>query len=394
MADRKLFYEDPALDRVDTTVVEAGTLEGRPWVRLDATVFYPEGGGQPADRGTIGGVAVVDVRSRGAEVLHLLEHPVTASRVTALLDLDRRFDHRQQHSAQHLLTAILADRHGRATTSFHLGDAYTAIEVEGAPPPPADLRGFEDEANAAIRQDRAVRALWVDSRALDDAAVRSRGLPQGHTGPVRLVEIDGIDRTTCGGTHVARLAEIQWVHLLDAEAARGGTRIRFLAGGRAIRETRRLERIVAQVAARLGTGPDELPSVLDAWQAERKGAERRARDLERRLAGAVAAEIASSGDPVLARFVPDASPELLRAIAAAVLVRRPAAIVVLVGAPEDGAGACFLAQSGPEGPADVREVGEALRRELGARGGGKGRLFQGKEGRLTPGAVERALARD
>src|SRR5512134_236929 len=136
MADRKLFYDEPEIDRIDTRGVATGELDGRPFVRLDETIFFPEGGGQPADRGTIGGVAVVDVRARGEEVLHLLEAPVAAGPVACVLDAARRFDHRQQHTAQHLVTAVLQDRHGLPTTSFHLGEAYTAIEVAGAEPGP------------------------------------------------------------------------------------------------------------------------------------------------------------------------------------------------------------------------------------------------------------------
>ncbi len=385
MPDRKLFYEDPALDRVDTRAIECGELDGRPWVRLEETVFYPEGGGQPADRGTIGGVPVVDVRARGAAVLHLLERPVAPGPVTAVLDAARRFDFRQQHTAQHALTAILADRHRRATTSFHLGETYSAIEITGNEPSLEALRSWEGELNAEVRRDPAVRTRWVDPAELERLAVRTRGLPDGHSGDVRLVEIEGLDLNTCGGTHVGRLGEVQLVHLLGAETARGGARLRYVAGGRVLRRLHEAAALDEALKARIGTAPGEFPRVLDGWQAERKRLEKSVRTLEEALAARVGAEIAAEPGPHLSRFLDGAGPEMLRAVATAVLERRPDALVALVGRAGDPPDACFLVQSGPQGPADVSAQGQRLRERLGAKGGGRGRLFQGRGGTWNEG---------
>lgn len=392
MADRKLFYEDPALDRVETRVIEAGETEGRPFVRLEETVFYPEGGGQPPDRGTIAGTRVVDVQSRGEQVLHFLERPVVPGPVTARIDPAWRFDLRQQHTAQHLLTAVLADRHGRPTTSFHLGESYTAIEIEGQIPTLETLRELEQEVNERIRGDLPVRTRWVEPADLAALEVRTRGLPEGHSGLVRLVEIEGVDLNTCGGTHVLRLAEIQILHLLGAEPARGGARIRFLAGGRVLRNLHRLETMEEEVKARIGTGSEELARVLDGWQGDRKRLERKVRELESGLAGRLAAEIALEPGTRLVRMLAGAQPEFLRAVAAAIVGRRPEAEVVLVGEMEETREACFLVQSGPRGPEDVTLLGERLRDLLGAKGGGRGRLYQGRGGRWKgEDFLERAL---
>ena len=381
MTDRKLFYEDPALDHLETRVIESGEGNGRPWVRLEETIFYPEGGGQPADRGTIAGVAVVDVQSRGVEVLHFLGEPVPVGPVTAVLDAARRFELRQQHTAQHLLTAVLAERHGQPTTSFHLGESYASIDVEGSVPSSETLCHFEEEVNALIREDLPVRTSWVAPEAIASLPVRTRGLPEGHTGPVRLVEIEGIDLNTCGGTHVSHLAEIQMIHLTDAEPARGGARVRFLAGQRALRELLRLRSLERDLKARIGTSSLELVRVLDGWQSERKELERKVRDLEKAKAGALAADIAAMVGPRLARFLPDAGPDLVRAVAAAVVERRPDATVVIVGEIEPGGEACFVVQAGTEGPSDVVALGDGLKETLGSRGGGKGRIYQGRGGK-------------
>jgi len=386
MADRRLCHEMPPVLRVETRVTEAGETGGRPWVRLAETPFYPEGGGQPADRGAIDGIAVLDVRARGAEVLHFVERPLPAGRgVVAEVDFSRRLDHCQQHTAQHALTALLLRRHGRRTTAFHLGESYTAIEITGAVPTETTLREWEAELNAEVRRDPPVRARWVEPEALADLPVRSRGLPEGHTGPVRLVEIEGLDLNTCGGTHVARLGELQLVHLLDAAPARGGVRLRFLAGARVLHRLHAMRAIEAELKARLGTSPEELGPVLDKWQAERQRLARRVRELEAEQAERVAAELAALPGPRLGRFLPGAGAERLRAVAEAVIERRPEAVVALIGEEGDPPQACLWVQSGPQGPPDVSTIGTRLRDRLGAKGGGRGRTFQGRGGRWPAG---------
>lgn len=387
MPDRKLYYEDPARTKAETEVVEAGERDGRPWVRLAETVFYPEGGGQPADRGTISGVAVLDVRSRGDEVLHFVARPLPPGPVVAEIDAARRFDFRQQHSAQHLLTALLQDRHGLPTTSFHLGEEIVAIEVDGPVPNREALAGFEAEANAAIREDRPVTTRWIDPGDLDAAGVRTRGLPEGHSGPVRLVEIGGIDVNTCGGTHVTRLAEIQAIHVIDAEAARGGARIRFLAGGRVLARLRAAEDRDAELKARLAAPPEEFARILDARAAEQKALAKRLKTVEADLADRVGAGLAAEGGDRIARRLPEATPEFLRRVAGAATATRPDATVILVGGGEGEGEACFLVSAGADGPADVSAEGTCLRDALGARGGGRGRMFQGTGGTWREGAL-------
>jgi Ser-tRNA(Ala) deacylase AlaX len=383
--DRKLFYEDPSLSRWRTRVVATGEESARPWVRLEATIFYPEGGGQPPDRGTIGGIDVVDVQSRGDRILHFLSRAAEADReVDVEIDAGLRFERSQQHTAQHLLTAILADRYGLPTTSFHLGEISSAIEVAGPVPSRARLDALEDEVNAEIRADRAVRSRWVSRDNLAVLDVRTRGLPEGHEGPVRLVEIEGVDLNTCGGTHIARLAEIQILHILDAESARGGARIRFLAGGRVARELRRARSLEEALKERIGTAPQEFASVIDTWQSVRKGLEKRASQLERRLAEFEAVEIAAQAGERLQRVLESATPDYLRFLAAGVLARRPEAVVVLFSRDDDGGEASLLVQSGPEGPEDVSGLGASLCAALGARGGGRGRRYQARGGQWHP----------
>jgi len=382
MPDRKIFYEDPSRARQSTRVVQAGRDDRGPFVRLDETIFYPEGGGQPADLGRIGDAHVLDVQSAPAGVLHYLDRAIPEGEVETALDVVRRFDHCQQHTAQHLLTAVLLDRHGLATTCFHLGAQTTSIEVSGNAPSRDDLRRFEREVNAHLREDRRVTTRWVEPEELPGLPVRSRGLPEGHAGPVRLVEIEGLDLNTCGGTHVARLAEIQVVELVGSEPARGGTRITFLAGGRVLAAIEKRREIEEALRARIGTAPAEFASVLDGWNEERRRLDRRVRELEGEAAVAAAAGLAAQTGPVLVAIRPGDGPEALRTLAAEALQRRPDAVVVLVGGTGEPGSACFLVQAGPRGPADVASIGGRVRDLLGAKGGGRGTIFQGKGGEI------------
>ena len=374
MPDTRRFYDAPKLDRLTTRVVQAGEHDGRAFVRLEETLFYPEGGGQPSDRGRIGDAEVTDVVSRGAEVWHFVDRDAPSGSIEIAIDAVRRFDHCQQHTAQHLLSAVLLDRHALPTTAFHLGAEYTAIEVAGAVPSREALRRFESEINVHVREARRVTTRWVDPEDLGSLPVRSRGLPEGHTGPVRLVEIEGLDLNTCGGTHVDHLGELQAIELLDADAARGGARIRFLAGNRVFADLDRRRGLEEALKARIGTAPHEFASVIDGWESERKRLDRRVRALEEEVALSHAKELASEPGPYLCAVRPAATAEVLRSLAAALHARRPDAVAVLAG---DG---CFLVQSGPEGPPDVAAIGERVRALMGAKGGGRGRTFQGKGG--------------
>ncbi|MBW2261476.1 MAG: alanyl-tRNA editing protein [Deltaproteobacteria bacterium] len=375
MPDEKLFYEDPTLERIETEVIETGDEGGRPWARLERTIFHPEGGGQPADWGALGDVPVVNVQEREGRVLHFVNSPVAVGPVVACLDAGRRFDLSQQHTAQHLLTAVLLERHGLPTTAFHLGESYAAIEVDGKVPDPEALAGFEDEVNAIVREARTVRTLWIEPGQMKALGVRSRMLPEGHTGKVRIVEIEGVDINTCGGTHVQNLSEIQMIHIFHAEPARGGARIHFLAGGRILSRLGKADALEAALKDRLGTSPMDFARVVDGWLTERRRLKKRVKRLEDENAEHIARELALTDGDRIEKTIQGAGPDMLRSLAKAVLELRPEAVVSLVGEAEV---TCFIVQSGPAGPQDVSDVGEALRDRLKARGGGKGRTFQGR----------------
>ena len=389
MSDLPAYERDPYLKELATEIVETGTEGGRPFAVLADTIMYPEGGGQPADHGWLGEVAVVDVQRRGGVTRHYLQRPLAVEPVTARLDWARRFDHMQQHTGQHLLTAVAADRFGWPTTAFHLGEEVCDIELGAAALDPARLEALEEVVAVEIRAARPVFAQRVTADELAALEVRTRGLPAGHEGDVRLVEIAGVDRNTCGGTHVRSTAEIETIKLLAAEPMRGGTRLAFVAGGRVRARLGAHEARNARLRATLGAPDEELAAVAEAKLGQLQAAERRARGLEEELAEAIAAALAASPERVVSAHFESKNVAFLQALARRLGETAPGKAALLTASEDDRA--FFAVAAGAELPVDVAAAGREVAALLGGRGGGAGRVFQGKAGSLE--ARPAALAR-
>ncbi len=358
-----------------------GEQEGRPFVVLADTLLFPEGGGQPSDRGTVGDVPVVDVRKVDGVIRHFLAGPPPSGRVSVALDWARRFDHMQQHTAQHLLTAVADQRFGWHTTAFHLGERTSDIELDTADLDAPRVAELEEAVAAEIRAARPVTARRVSPEEYAGLPVRSRGLPEGHHGDVRLVEIEGIDLNTCGGTHCASTAEIEALKLLGTESMRGGTRLHW-AAGRRLRELHDVHhRRNARLREVLGTSDEALLARLEAKLLRLKDAERALRGLHEELADASAAALASGPGRLLVAHWSERDLPFLQRVAREVGRRAPDRVVFLTaGEGEEGA---FLLAAGEEAGLDVAEAGRRVAELLEGRGGGSGRVFQGKAARLS-----------
>lgn len=262
----RLYYDDAGLTDFDATIVEL--RDGGRIVVLDRTAFYPTSGGQPHDLGTLGGIAIGDVVDEEAVIAHHLAAPVAAAvgaTVSGHIDTVRRFDHMQQHTGQHLLSAWLTDRYGWPTVSVHFGDEASTVDVamaDGAAVPTSEeLAVIEREINACAVADHRVTVSYEEA----STAIGLRKASD-RDGVLRLVTIDGLDRSACGGTHVSSTGAIGPILLRRAERSRGNLRIEFLCGHRAIARARRDADLLVRTARPLSASADELPGLVDQMQ--------------------------------------------------------------------------------------------------------------------------------
>jgi len=278
----RLFHDD-AYRRECATHVRAvrRAADGRDEVALEATVFYPASGGQPADCGTIAGVPVADVREEDGEIWHALDpNPgapplVPGQPVVAVIDWERRYDHMQQHTGQHILSQAFLRALGAQTVAVHM-DRSCTLDVALAALDAHDAARVEDLANTVVLENRPVRATEVDPAGADALGLRR---PPKRTGRLRVVEIEGFDRSACGGTHVGASGEVGPIAVHGWERYKGGVRVAFLCGGRALRDYRRAREHLRGLTARFGAPVSDLPAAVDRLAA-------RARELERELGAA------------------------------------------------------------------------------------------------------------
>jgi Ser-tRNA(Ala) deacylase AlaX len=391
MSAPRAFEREPYLTELSVRVVGTGVEDGRPWAVLDDTVFYPEGGGQPSDRGRLGDVDVLDVRSIDGEIRHVLAAPLPEGPTVARLDWQRRFDHMQQHTGQHLLTAVAADRFGWETTAFHLGPEVCHVELAVVSVSPAERLRLEEAVAVEIRAVRPVTHRRVRPEEMASLPVRTRGLPEGHQGHVRLVEIEGLDLNTCGGTHLRATSEIEALKLLGTEKLRGGTRLFFVAGGRVRARLGAHEDRNARLRVLLGSPDDGLPETLEGKLTQLSDAQKALRAADEELADARAESMAALGVPVAECHFERRDMAFLSRIGRRFSELSVPGVVLLTAA--GGGAEAFLLAAGGTSAADVSVLGQAVAASLEGRGGGSGKLFQGK-GRLAKRGMAIALLRE
>ena len=367
----RLYYADSYLRSFRAQVVEAAA--GGLTAYLDRTAFYPASGGQPSDAGSIAGRVVLDVIDEGERIAHRLSAPLAAGMAECVIDWPRRFDHMQQHSGQHLLSAVFMDLFALRTASFHLGADSATIDLEG---------GAVD-AHVALEAERRANAIASENRPLtvefEDAATAS-GLrkPSDREGTLRVIGIADLDRSACGGTHVRATGEIGPILIRKTERVRDLTRVEFVCGGRAIRRAR-ADFDALTAAAQLFSIPlDELPTVAAAHLEAGRAADKARRKLEvelaayrgRELYAATAAD--ADGFRRHRRRLDRGGLEELRALAQSFTAQPKAVFVAALDDPPS----VLLAVSADSG-IDAGQTLKAALAEAGGRGGGSARIAQG-----------------
>jgi len=367
----RLYYTDSYLRKFRALVTDR-SADGRR-IYLDRTAFYPASGGQPHDTGSIAGVPLVEVEDEGERIAHVVAAPVDADEVDCRIDWERRFDHMQQHSGQHLLSAVFVERFGIATVSFHLGQESSTIDLETVALDPVRAMEAERRANEAVFENRPLAASFEDA-----AETRDLRKPSERAGTLRVVTIDGLDRSACGGTHVARTGEIGPILLRKLERIRNTTRVEFLCGGRAVGRARADFDALSRVAQMVSGSLDETPALVAAQFEAARNADKLRRKLEADLAQYQGRELYSATAPDEAgvrrvlRRQPSGNLEDLRAIAQSFTAQAKAVFVAALDEPP----ALLLAVSADSG-VDAGKALKAALTQAGGRGGGNQRMAQG-----------------
>lgn len=395
MTDR-IYYADSFLQTFSartTDIREASRADGVSiWqIALDRTVFYPTSGGQPCDTGMLtassrnGAILEAAVESveedEHGTVWHFTRKPLLAgTEVQGTIDWPRRLDHIQQHSGQHLLSAVFVHELNAATVSFHLGEAVSTIDLATGPIAHHSLERIERIANELIAEDRAVSVRTVERVEAEAllAAGHLRKLPE-REGSIRLIEIAGYDLNACGGTHVRSTGQIGGLLLRGVEKVSRGFRISFVCGLRAAAAARHDHTLLNRAAGLLSTSGDELPSAIERLKAEAKLTDKERQRLREELAGYHASRLAvedqsKDGLRLVCRTFTDRDPDYVRLLASNLAASVPQTIALFVSA-ENWPARIVLARSG-----DIRlHCGDLLRETLavrGLRGGGSADLAQ------------------
>jgi alanyl-tRNA synthetase len=383
MTTRRLYYDDSferdfaaQLLRCEPVMVDTPHTAPAWGVVLDRTLFYPTSGGQPHDLGLLGAAKVLDVRDEGDEVVHVLDRPLELGPVEGCIDWDRRFDHMQQHTGQHLLSAIFQERFGLPTVSFHLGSEISTIDLRGPEPSDAIREGAERAVNRVIFEDRPVTVRYGTAEQLTQIGVRKE---VDRSGILRAIEIEGADLQPCGGTHVKRTGQIGLLLVRRCTKIRQDWRVEFLCGQRAERAASSDFQLLRQVAARLECAPEAAAAAAERAVAERDANFKRTRAISDRLAEAEAALVLLSNPPgpggvrLLARTFEGVGAEYLGHFAAR-LTREEKTVALLVSRDD---GHMVFAQH-PSIGKDMNTLLRQVLEKMGGKGGGTRNFARGR----------------
>jgi len=400
MATRRLYYDDSYLQNFEArirTCIPAEPVQGpsgtqSAWeVLLDQTAFYPSSGGQPNDLGLLDDAVVLDVRDEGDEVVHIIDHELEIGDVKGCINWPRRFDHMQQHTGQHLLSAMFQERFGLPTVSFHLGANLCTIDLRGEEPSWGHLLGAQRAANRVIFEDRPVNVRYGTAEQLTQLGIRK---PVEREGLLRAIEIESADLQPCGGTHVKSTGQIGLLLLRGCSKVRQDWRIEFACGGRAERlATEDFARQRALVSA-LSCAAEDLPASIEKLAAERDAHYKSLHAALQHLAEAKAAQWVgetsadANGTRIIARVLQGFHPELLLPLATEIAKHeRAVALLVL-----EESGQLVFAQH----PGAGKDLGAILKAVLAAhsgKGGGNKDFVRAKLADAGASSVAVQLAR-
>ena len=366
METKKLFYEDAFLREFDAKVLDCRTEKGGWQIVLDATAFYPEGGGQGADTGTLGGVKVLDVHEKNGEILHICDGPLPAGEtVHGAIDWERRFDHMQQHSGEHIVSGMLCSTYHCDNVGFHMGADTVTIDYNADIPWEGVLE-IERRANRYIWENHPFVAIWPTAEELKALDYRSK---KELSGAVRITSFPGADMCACCGTHVAYSGQVGLVKFLSVQKFREGVRLELLCGDRALRYLSACWEQAHAIGQKLSVKPDRTLAAVERMQNELFDVKERCAALEEQVFAARAASYVGKGPVLLVEE--DMSSDSVRRLCDMVSASCGGRCAVFAGS--DGQYKYAVIHAGQDLRGFIKELNTALH----GRGGGRDGFAQG-----------------
>lgn len=367
METEKLYYADPFLKEFTATVLDCQAGKNGYTVTLDRTAFYPEGGGQPADHGTLDGAAVTDVHEKNGVIFHNVDRAVEIGKaVSGFIDWARRFDHMQQHSGEHICSGLICGRYGCDNVGFHMGTDIVTIDFN-ADIPWEELLEIEGQANRYIQEDHPIDIQFHRGAELDAIDYRSKKPLEGD---VRIVAFPGADCCACCGTHVLRSGQVGLVKFLSVQKFREGVRIELLCGQRALDYLSRMWEQAKIIGQHLSVKPVDAAAAVERLEGELSALKMRCAGLEEAVFAGIAAEQAGKGNVLL--FQPPMKPDSVRKLADAVSKACGGLAAVFAGE-----GSHYAYALGRADGQDISAAVKALNGALHGRGGGRNGFAQG-----------------
>jgi alanyl-tRNA synthetase len=381
MLKDRLYYADPYRKSFTAQIMKAAqNTEGNHYVVLDNTAFYPTGGGQPHDLGTLNGIAVLNVEEVDDEIRHVLAESLNSvTEVEGVINWERRFDHMQQHAGQHILSAAFVELFGFPTVSFHLGKEIVSIDLDVEDVTPEQLDATEKVANEVILENRLIEIKWVTEDELHHYPLRKQ---LAVTDEIRLVIIPDYDYNGCGGTHPSSTGQVSALKILSTEKHRGKVRVHFVCGGRLLQQLHRKNQKLAETSRLLSAPDDGVADAVQKLLETNHSLEKSLADAQEALLAFEAKALLSQQEQgiVKALFTGKTVQQLQKL--ARLLVAEADEIIVLLVAESDNR-LQFVAARGASVETSMKQVSSAALPLINGKGGGNESFVQGGGERLV-----------
>lgn len=364
---KRLYYDDAYINEFTATVLECREEQNGYGILLDQSAFYPEGGGQPSDRGQIDGTEVVDVKEKCGELIHFTKEPVENGRkVSGNIDWKRRFDLMQQHSGEHMVSGLIHEKYGYDNVGFHMGSDIVTIDFNG-PLTMEELFVIEQKVNQKVWENTNVEIWYPSAQELDSLPYRSK---KELTGKIRIVRFPGADLCACCGTHVKQTGEIGIIKILSCEKFREGVRVEMVSGRRVLEHLNMLQEQNHQISVLLSAKPSCTANAVSRLYEENFSLKGRVMQMEEKYFREEADKWSGKGDVLLVCSEMEA--DSVRRLADAVMHTCGGRCAVFAGDDKNGYKYAMGQENG-----DLRDLTKEMNQTLQGRGGGKPFFVQG-----------------